>query len=1539
MVKVAEANEKTILLMSRPAPYNVDDLLLVQTGDAEPALIQRVLKCMSDARDIEGLSALVTLDNPLVSKTARHYLRTNRLYKVIHGKSKRKSYVFPIETFMPPAVDGIFVKPIPPLDLPRFNDSIRIYLRNHGSMPCHQISMLFFEHNSPYVFIEFLHCYSRQMQRFLCEKLVEELLEFSSGYCCRLEKDESGEQKVARSHYQRILEYYIKLYSSVRLRIYRMKTSFDRPSQSTILQSKAKATHIGTTVGASKGSPHLSLSVSLQDIGVRLATPVTVAPPTPDLRELALESKMDSITPMEDMSIEALDHVSWPEGTLGAPSMNTPTAPDNLLTSALPNSGNIAPGENNNQSAGLSGIDTLGELFQCDYADMDSRYQPTVHPNGRFPHEIVLELIPIGECIRALAKPYSKLRSFLIKCCSIDPLRFFKALKIYNPDGSYNQEIHNFRLHCQLTKQFAAHYTGNLTYPYHLYDVDLDDLISPFFSQTIYENYVNSRRISFTSALIGDVLSNIHIKQIQQTPSRISDFRDKVARARTGRAIYGDNQCLSFIQLIGVHFKQSLNKYGYLLQKPETFIANGYSYTTEIENDRSQFVALLKTKAFKKLVEVLQVFVERAIMVECDWTRSSFDGADAITSSNVLKFVSYNDLVLRYYKHIMGLIEAYNSIASTDTKDVFLSSYIPPPETQRHRLDEAFANESIYHPCIITSIYLLQFLKEQLSLIEDSEDSYTTQLAYSLLSSLESNPMFSYYYPHAQKILIASLSSLLVNLLYIFTASEPGDFRTSIYMDMTNISDTLQRLLRHFSLTSFRSSGSEIVMLGSHVCPTLSNKAPCGGSGELSVSHAVQSLEEYIESNNFTVVTEDQLLSSLSPDLDEADSASHKLRQLLKTHNKVYLVKPRSVVYNEAYEILMTIIKDPEALYVFLILMDGVLYAREISPLLLSDNIYLTLLSAAIRFKNRFHQLDLVIERLNEISHYWFANRKMLKGLILHETPHGLMITGPSADFPAPTPLIDINAHYARLVAHLNDELLTKSNSNVIHSAASHFAHYAGGAICDSITDVTVLCTAGDLISPYVRPNHLIKSKFSLNERTLISLPSPIKITFTYINMLSALDMEEISMRSEKLSKTTPIIEKLLPFSQSSYMAPLVKFTPYHKGTTVLFKKEDGFDWNEKLPSDLAFESLVIRAVGGFSRKSYQVDVKSRARIEKLATAAFKTRFEPFILVLLHIIKTNIQHSLSIKLVTLAIHLSFYFKNVLAICSLGRFLLPMKLKPYNKDFTTVELKVLAHNASVIIYNTIHVHLRKYQMVIDRFLSHALGDNLYSQVDRYVLEDLTSIEVHHPKHDAREGNAYTEHHLESFDDTSLSAPASVVHSRRSSVLGVGGIDSGLKTFFERKRLVITSSKVSSRVSSPLLCSSEVSSTHSNSIKTIKDPSLLAYTPLELPKLLKPTTETLNIYFYKSRIFMKDIIDMCERKYFDQYETMEAVMCILKYFVHKHVEAFSGVDKERPSSGVLRRLRLYEYFKRLEITDLICEQIYTAYCFGIPALCVS
>lgn len=237
-------------------------------------------------------------------------------------------------------------------------------------------------------------------------------------------------------------------------------------------------------------------------------------------------------------------------------------------------------------------------------------------------------------------------------------------------------------MHCQLTKQFAAHYTGNLTYPYHLYDVDLDDLISPFFSQTIYENYVNSRRISFTSALIGDVLSNIHIKQIQQTPSRISDFRDKVARARTGRAIYGDNQCLSFIQLIGVHFKQSLNKYGYLLQKPETFIANGYSYTTETENDRSQFVALLKTKAFKKLVEVLQVFVERAIMVECDWTRSSFDGADAITSSNVLKFVSYNDLVLRYYKHIMGLIEAYNSIASTDTKDVFLSSYIPRP---RHR--------------------------------------------------------------------------------------------------------------------------------------------------------------------------------------------------------------------------------------------------------------------------------------------------------------------------------------------------------------------------------------------------------------------------------------------------------------------------------------------------------------------------------------------------------------------------------------------------------------------------------------------------------------------------------------------------------------------------------------------------------------------------------------------------------------------------------------------------------------------------------------
>lgn len=1528
--------------MSRPAPYSVGDLSLVQAGDAEPALVRRVLKCMSDERDIEGLAALVTSANPLISKTARHYLHTNRLYKVIHGKSKRKSYEFPIEAFMPLSVDGVFVRPIPPLDLPRFNDSIRTYLRNHGSMPCHQISLLFFEHDSPYSFIEFLHCYSRQMQRFLCEKLVGELLDFSSKYCCRLEKDESIEQKVARRHYQRLLEYYIKLYSSVRLRIYRMKTSFDKFSQSTALQLRAEDASVETE----SKSQHLSLSTSLQQLGVQLATPVTAAPPTPDLRELAIES-MDSVSPMDDMSVEALNHASWPACSTELPPASVPTVPGNSSTSALlPNSAIITSSENNNQPTALSGIDTLGEFFQCDYTDLDSR-QPAVHPNGQFPHELVLELIPTGECIRALAKPYSKLRSFLVKCCSIDPLRFFKALKIYNPDGSYNQEIHNFRLHCQLTKQFAAHYTGNLTYPYHLYDVDLDDLISPFFSQTTYENYVNSRRIPFTSALIGDVLSNVHIKQMQRVPSRIKDFRDKVVLAKTGREIYNDNQCISFIQLIGVHFKQSLNKYGYLLQKPETFIANGYSYATETENDRSQFVVLLKTKAFKKLAEVFQVFVERAIMVECNWTRSSFDGADAVTSSNVLKFVSYNDLVLKYYKHIMELVEIYNSIATTDTKDVFLSSYILPPESQRHLLDDAFANESIYHPCIITSIYFLQFLKEQLGLIEDSEDSYTTQLAYSLLSSLESNPMFAYYYPHAQKLLIASLSSLLVNLLYIFTASEPGDFRTSIYMDMTNISDTLQRLLRHFSLTSFRSSGTEIVMLGSHVCSSLSDKAPRGGSGELSTNCAAQSLEEYIDSNNFTVVTEDQLLSTVLPTSEEIDptdtsranistdcandTAPHRLHQLLKSHNKVYLIKPRSVVYNEAYEILMTIIRDPEALYVFLILMDGVLYAREISPLLLSDDIYLTLLSAAIRFKSRFHQLELVIERLNEISHYWFANRKMLKGLILYETPKGLMVTGPCTDFLAPTPLIDIKAHYARLATHLNSELLVKPSSKPSHSTSSHLIHCTSAPVCDSATDVTVLCTAGDLISSCARSNHIIKSRFSLNERALISLPCPMKITFKYINMLSALDMEEISVMSETLSRTTPIIESLIPFSQSFYMAPLVKFTPYHKGTTVLFKKEDGFDWNEKLPSDLAFESLVIRAVSGSSRRSYQVDAKSRMRIEKLAIAAFKTRFEPFILVLLHIIKMNVQHALSVKLVSLAIHLSFYFRHVLAVCSLGRFLHPMKLKPYNKDFTTVELKVLSHNASVIIYDTIHAHLKKYQMVIDKFLLHALGENLYLQVDRYVLEDLTSIEAHHPRHDLP-GDASAEHHVESVDDTSLSAPASVVHSRTNSVFGTGGIDSGLRSFFERKRLSIMSSKASS----PLSCSSEVSLGHYNPAQDI---SLITYRPLDLSKRLKPATETLNIYFHKSRVFMKDIIDMCERKYFDQFETMEAVMCILKYFVHKHVEAFSGVDGGRPSSGILRRLRLYEYFKRLEITDLICEQIYTTYCFGVPALCIS
>lgn len=1530
--------------MSRPAPYSAEDLSLVQAGDAEPTLVRRVLKCMSDERDVEGLTALVTSENTLISKTARHYLRTNRLYKVIHGKSKRKSRSFPIETFMPPSVDGVFIEPIPPLDLPRFNNTIRTYLRNHGSMPCHQISMLFFEHNSPYIFIEFIHCYSRQMQRFLCEKLVGELLEFSSKYCCRLEKDESAEQKVSRRHYQRLLEYYIKLYSSVRLRIYRMKTSFDNISQCSASQSKAG----DMSVGASERTPHLSLSMSLQQLGVRLATPVTVAPPTPDLRELALESKMDSLGLMEDISIESLNHAPLLTDDTVTSAANVHAAQVTSSTLAL-DSAVVASNENTNQPAVLSGIDTLGEFFQCDYTDTDSRYQPAVHPNGRFPHELVLELIPTGECIRALAKPYSKLRSFLIKCCSIDPLRFFKALKIYNPDGSYNQEIHNFRLHCQLTKRFAAQYPGNLTYPYHLYDIDLDDLISPFFSQTIYENYVNSRRIPFTSALIGDVLSNIHIKKMRLTPSRIIDFRDKVLHTRTGKEIYSDNQCISFIQLIGVHFKQSFNRYRYLLQKPETFIANGYSYTTEADNDRSQFVALLKTKAFKKLVEVLQVFVERAIMVECDWTRSSFEGADDVTSSNVLKFVSYNDLVLKYYKHIMDLVEKYNSITSMDTKDVFLSSYIPPPDSQKHLLDEAFANESIYHPCIITSIYFLQFLKEQLSLVEDSEDSYTTQLAYSLLSSLESNPMFAYYYPHAQKLLIASLSSLLVNLLYIFTVSEPGDLRTSIYMDMTNISDTLQRLLRHFSLASFRSSGSEIVMQGSHVCSAFSNKTTRGGSGELSIGHNIQSLEEYIDSNNFTIVTEDQLLSTLSFIPEESDSTNasdtsdtaahtdepthHKLRQLLKSHNKVYLVKPKSVVYNEAYAILMTIIKDPEVLYVFLILMDGVLYAREISPLLLSDNIYMTLLSATVRFKSRFHQLELVIDKLKEISHYWFANRKMLKELVLHETPEGLMVTGPGADFPAPTPLIDVDAHYARLVAQMNDELLMKSGSRVIHSTSPRLTHYASSYLCESMPDMTTLCAAGDLMSSCTRQNHLIKSRFSLNERALVSLPYPMKISFKYINMLSALDMEEISIKSEKLSKATPIIDRLIPFYQSWYMAPLVKFTSYHKGTTVLFKKEDGFDWNEKLPSDLAFESLVIRAVGGSPRKSYQVDVKSRARIEKLALAAFKSRFEPFILVLWHIIKTNVQHALSVKLVTLAIHLSFYFKHVLAICSLGRFLLPMKLKPYNKDLTTVELKVLAHNASVVIYDTIQVHLKKYMMVIDKFLSHALGENLYSQAECYVYEDLTSIEIHHVHHDMHEDSTSVDHHMESVDDTPLLAHESTIQSRMNTTPGVGGINSGLKAFFEKKRHYIISSKVSSKTSSP------VSSLSEQSINSLNDITAFAHRPLELSMLLKPATETLNIYFYKSRIFMKDIIDMCERKYFDQLETMEAVICILKFFVHKHVEKFSGADGDRPASGVLRRLKLYEYFKRLEITDLICEQICTAYCFGIPALCIS
>ncbi|TNJ29898.1 hypothetical protein GMRT_10323 [Giardia muris] len=972
-----------------------------------------------------------------------------------------------------------------------------------------------------------------------------------------------------------------------------------------------------------------------------------------------------------------------------------------------------------------------------------------------FPHELILRLLPPEEYTQALNDERSELYIFLLKCVDVDPLTVLQALHIINADMTFNYNF--YYLHLSLIEDS---YEGSESAQARH---NLMRLLTHILDSGTYHNLINSRKLPLLTVLLLDVLQNVSLEMLSTNVVRQNDLPPKCL----GINLMFADICIGMALTLPIRLVRRFHEYSHLLVDPDNLIANGPSYFTSCTS-RAPDVPALKLEIIRSMCLTQQAFLERAILNQCRWTLSDLGLSQSDTGA-----FPFNTLVEKYHSYIINLLGRFDELPLVKGDSRFYGSYKNFSDEQRIDILQAFKDESIFHPSLIAGIYLVQFLKEQLGLIETSDDAYSTQLASSLMGSLESHPFFVTSTRVARDVTLSTGALMFADFMHIYTIVDVGDLRASIYMELANVLDTLRRLYRK---------------VDSALPPT-------------SVTH--RSLQEYMSPRHRGVTTEP--LREDDPRIDR----SHMVG--------IQLVNNDNPCFAEAIFLLSGLIDNIEVTYILFILLDGALFFRTVSQLLISDNVFAAILIGLFRFKSQFHQLDLAIQRVNEISCYWFSNRQMVK--------------------------------YRSLL--IEDNKLTVMPP--IRTYGGFLAVTDGSAIEWQVHQVIA------------RPLGELPVSAS-GERFLVAMTEPVVATICFIDYLIALETDQFQTSVIRLCQPSDIINELLPLRTVGVIAPPIYTTSYQVRTNTLTRRAIPTSIHPGREFVTSFEDLIIT-----STPEGWVDEASRQRLVRFAQVAFVERFEPFIFAILYMTKTTLQSGLCFRTATVAIHLWLHLNHVMTVCSFGSIITPARLQAYNRGMSLHQLRFLARHASLIIYTALKDKVAKYVSVIERFLKHALGENLYKQMCEYI------------------------------DDTG--SPSSLPQTSSSlSISSVSEVDDetpGITTDL----------------------SADFFSARCDAIMAHKDPAAVAeYCRTNFHSILKGSEHTFRFTFRYSRVFYKPVLDMCERKHFDQAEALELAASIIHYFIHRFVQRVSASSDLYPNR-YRRNLRLYSYLKQCELAEQI------------------
>lgn len=980
---------------------------------------------------------------------------------------------------------------------------------------------------------------------------------------------------------------------------------------------------------------------------------------------------------------------------------------------------------------------------------------PSCPTGALFPHELLLTLLPPEEYTQALSDERSELYIFLLRCIDIDPLAVLQALRIVNADLTFNYNFYYLHLSlmegsCEGSESAQARQ-------------NLMRLLTHILDSGLYHNLINSRKLPLLTVLLLDVLQNVSLEMLS---TRVVCQNDLPPKCLGINLMFADI-CIGMALTLPIRLVRRFHKYSHLLVDPSDLIANGPTYLTSLAN-RAPDVPALKLEIIRSICLTQQAFLERAILNQCRWTL-----ADLGLSQSDSGVFSFNALVEKYHSYIIALLGRFDELPLVKGDSRFYGSYKNLSDEQRLDILQEFKDESIFHPSLIAGIYLVQFLKEQLGLIETSDDAYSTQLASSLMGSLESHPFFVTSTKIARDVTLSTGALMFADFMHIYTIVDVGDLRASIYMELANVLDTLRRLYRK---------------VDSAIPPTTTTN---------------RSLQEYMSPHHRGVTTEP--LRENDPRIDR----SHMVG--------IQLVNNDNPCFAEAIFLLSGLIDNIEVMYILFILLDGALFFRTVSQLLISDNVFETILIGLFRFKSQFHQLDLAIQRVNEISCYWFSNRQMVK--------------------------------YRALL--IDDNMLTVMPPK--RTYGGFLAVTDGSAIEWQVRQVIA------------RPLGELPVSAS-GERFLIAMTEPVVATIRFIDFLIALETDQFQASIIRLCQPSDIINELLPLRTVGVVAPPIYKTTYQLGTKTLTHRTLPTTVHPGRELVTSFEDLIITGTS-----EGWVDEASRQRLVRFAQVAFIERFEPFIFAILYMSKTTLQSGLCFRTATLAIHLWLHLNHVMTACSCGSIITPARLQAYNREMSLYRLEFLARHASLIIYLALKDKIAKYLSVIERFLKHALGENLYKQMSEYIDDT---------------GN------LSSLPQTSSSLSI-------SSFSEVDDETPGITTDL----------------------SAEFFSTRCDAVMAHKDPAaIIEYCRTNFHSVLTGSEHAFSFTFRYSRVFYKPVLDMCERKHFDQAEALELAASIIHYFIHRFVQRISASSDLCPTR-YRRHLRLYSYLKQCELAEQV------------------